>query len=267
MPMCETAILHAREAYERDGVAPLRGVIPLEMVERLREGCAEAIASPGPLAEWYGHEGAPRFFGDINTWKRSAAISGFIRSGPVGEIAGRVMQSTRSTFFYDQLLVKEAGSQQVTPWHQDQPYWAVSGRQVCSVWVPLDAVDADVSVAFVAGSHRWGQSYNPKRFATGTEYEGTGLPSLPDIDAERDRYSLLSWAVEPGDCIIFNAMTVHGAPANPRASARRVLATRWLGDDARFRRPIGETGFPVEFEGLEEGAPYSGPDYPVVWSQ
>jgi ectoine hydroxylase-related dioxygenase (phytanoyl-CoA dioxygenase family) len=40
-----------------------------------------------------------------------------------------------------------------TPWHQDQPYWAVTGRQVASIWLPLDPVDRSASIRYVKGSH------------------------------------------------------------------------------------------------------------------
>ena len=76
-------------------------------------------------------------------------------NSPAAEIAGRIMESSTATFLYDQMLVKEPGSQQRTPWHQDQPYWAVSGFQVCSIWMPLDPVPREVSLEFVRGSHRW----------------------------------------------------------------------------------------------------------------
>jgi hypothetical protein len=45
------------------------------------------------------------------------------------------MGSSAVNFFYDQLFVKEPGTTERTPWHQDQPYWALQGSQICSVWV------------------------------------------------------------------------------------------------------------------------------------
>ena len=67
----------------------------------------------------------------------------FALESPAAEIAGRIMQSDKINFFYDQLLVKEPGTHAPTPWHQDQPYWAVSGWQVASLWLPLDPVACD----------------------------------------------------------------------------------------------------------------------------
>ncbi|WP_084421581.1 phytanoyl-CoA dioxygenase family protein [Henriciella litoralis] len=260
-----TNIEQAREDYDRDGVCILRGIFDRPWLDLVERAIDEALRHPGPDAERYGPAGAERFFGDLDMWTRQESFRDFILKSPAGKLAGLIMGSSTSTFFYDQMLVKEPGTQQRTPWHQDQPYWAVSGRQVCSIWLPVDSVPKDVALEFVAGSHNWGQAYNPAHFADGSPYDGTGLPELPDIEAARDNYDILSWDVEPGDCLIFQAMLVHGAPANPKAGRRRVLSTRWLGDDARYTVPKGEVAIPTTKPDLADGAPYSGALYPTVW--
>lgn len=254
-------------AYERDGVVPLRGAMPLEWIETLREGTEAAMAAPGPHAEEYTPAGRPgRYFGDLDLWKRHAAFRRFVFESPAAAIAGRIMRSRKVNFFYDQLLVKEPGTAERTPWHQDQPYWAVAGRQVCSIWLPLDPVPEDTAVEYVLGSHNWGTAFNPHHFADGTPYAGTGLPALPDIDAGRARYDIRRWAMAPGDCLVFQAMIVHGAPGNASAATRRrALATRWTGDDARFVRRPGEVAIPTTDPGLPHGAMLDCEDFPVVW--
>ena len=144
-----------REAYERDGVVCLRGIFPLEWIGFLADAVDEAMANPGPHAEEYeGKDGKGRFFGDLELAERLPSFRRFILESPAAEIAGRVMGASRINFFYDQLLVKEPGTAARTPWHQDQPYWAVSGRQVCSLWLPLDPVPEEVAVEYVCTSHR-----------------------------------------------------------------------------------------------------------------
>lgn len=144
--------LAERETYEHDGAVCLRGFFPLEWLEFLADAAEEAMTNPGPHAEDYeGKQGAGRFFGDLELAGRLPAFRRFALESPVAQIAGRVMSATRVNFFYDQLLVKELGTAARTPWHQDQPYWAASGRQVCSVWLPLDPVPQNVAAlgAFV----------------------------------------------------------------------------------------------------------------------
>ncbi len=250
--------------YDQDGVVCLRGVFSADWIDRMRTAIETAMAHPGPYAEEYSNTDGGRFFGDLDVWRRHEAFRDFVLNSPAAEVTGRIMQSKSSTFFYDQLLVKEGGTPERTPWHQDQPYWAVSGRHVASIWTPFDPVRSDVSVEYVAGSHLW-EAHSPYHFATGEPYAGTGMPILPDIEANRDDYRILNFSLAPGDCLVFQAMIVHGAPGNPYKGRRRALATRWLGDDAQVFKRDGEVAIPTGDPGFAHGERYRGDDYPTVW--
>ncbi|MBM3517887.1 MAG: phytanoyl-CoA dioxygenase [Alphaproteobacteria bacterium] len=255
-------------AYRRDGVVCLRQAFGRDWLTPLAEALDEALARPGPHAEDYaaaGHHG--RFFGDLDAWRRIPGVRRFVLESPAAAIAGSIMGAQRVNFFYDQVLIKEPGTSARTPWHQDQPYWAVAGAQVCSIWLPLDPVAAETCPEYVAGSHRWGRAFNPQHFIDGSPYAGTGLPALPDIEAERDRHTILRWALAPGDCLVFQAMIVHGAPGNRSPHRRRALATRWLGDDARYVIRPGEVAIPTFDPGLKPGERFDDPDFPLVWTR
>ena len=255
-----------RESYERDGVVCLRGLFSADWLEFLAAAIEDAMAHPGPHAEEYTPKGgAGRFFGDLELFHRLPAFRRFALESPAARIAGEAMGATRVNFFYDQLLVKEPGTAERTPWHQDQPYWAVSGRQVCSVWLALDPVPEDVGVEYVCGSHAWPE-FSPYHFADGTPYAGTGLPALPDIEKERSKHRIARFAMAPGDCLVFQAMIVHGAPGNRGAGRRRALSTRWAGDDARYCRRRGEVAIPTSDPGLAHGDRLDSERFPLVWS-
>jgi hypothetical protein len=93
---------------------------------------------------------------------------------------------------------------------------------------------------------------------------GENLEQLPDIDAHRDEYNILSWVLEPGDALLFHARTVHGARGNKSPNtARRAITTRWCGDDVVFR-PLGKQ-MPIPWQhGLQSGDPLSGSVFPQV---
>lgn len=254
-----------RDTYERDGVVCLRDIFPRAWLAFLAKATDEAMATPGPHAEEYeGPRGTGRFYGEVEPAERLASFRRFALESPAAQIAGRVMGATRVNFFYDQLLVKEPGTAARTPWHQDQPYWAVSGRQVCSLWLPLDPVPENVAVEYVCGSHRWPE-YSPCHFADGSAYADTGLPPLPDIEKERDRHRIVVFAMQPGDCMVFQAMIVHGAPGNTGTARRRALSTRWTGDDARYCVRRGEVAIPTSDPGLAHGARMDCERFPLVW--
>jgi len=129
-------------------VVCLRGRFSQQWLDFVAAAIDQAMARPGPHAEEYTPRGgAGRFFGDLELFHRLPAFRRFAMQSPAARIAGEAMGSTRVNFFYDQVLVKEPGTAERTPWHQDQPYWAVSGRQVCSVWLALDPVPKIAGVA------------------------------------------------------------------------------------------------------------------------
>ncbi len=252
------------EIYRQEGVVCLRQIFPDDWIAFMRDAVEISMANPGPHSEEYERDGGGRFFGDLDIWRRHDPFRRFILKSPAAEIAGRVMQADRVNFFYDQLLVKEPGTAASTPWHQDQPYWAVSGRQVASIWLPFDPVEKSAAVEYIRGSHNWTE-YSPYHFSDGSAYADTGLPMLPDIEAARGDYDIVSFEMEPGDCLVFQAMIVHGAPANRTGNRRRALATRWTGDDARYCVRQGEVAIPTRDPGLGHGDRMDCDDFPCVW--
>ena len=152
-------------AYRRDGAVALRRVFDADWIELLRRGVTRNLAEPGPYLRRYTTEDEPGLFvGDYCNWQRIEEYRTFAFDSPAPGLGARLMGSAKVNLFHEHLLVKEAATPNRTPWHHDQPYWTVDGDQVCSIWVPLDPVPRDTCVEFLAGSHRWGKWYTPKRF-------------------------------------------------------------------------------------------------------
>ena len=128
------------EAFWRDGAICLRGVFDLRWIELLREVTDRAIAAPGPLAIDATAEQNKKFYIELGLWSRLPGFKAFVFDSPAPAIARRLLRTRKLNLFFDQLFVKEPGTAAKTPWHQDQPYWPVAGRQVLSLWVPLDPV-------------------------------------------------------------------------------------------------------------------------------
>ncbi|MFO1080660.1 MAG: phytanoyl-CoA dioxygenase family protein [Reyranellaceae bacterium] len=236
-------------AYDRDGVVCLRQAFDPAWIERLRGAVERDLADPGPHATNFAEgSSAGRFFGDMFMWRHDGDFHAAALESPAASLAAGLMGSATADFFYDQLFVKEPGTAHPTPWHQDQPYWPVSGRQIATVWIALDDIDGDNgAVEFVAGSHRWGVSFRPTPFRKGHDikFTASSLAAIPDIDADRGAYDIRSWALAPGDCLVFHAMIVHGAPGNATAGRRRRgLSLRYTGDDARYDPRPGTFQFP-----------------------
>ena len=131
--------------------------------------------------------------------------------------------------------------------------------------MPLDPVPREIALEFVAGSHRWGRDFRPERFDGTSLYAGDDSERVPDLEARREDFNVLGWAMQPGDAVAFDFRTLHGAPANTTRARRRAVSFRWVGNDARFVKRQGRTSPPFPDLAYEDGAPFEGPDFPRVW--
>ncbi|HEX2889737.1 phytanoyl-CoA dioxygenase family protein [Vineibacter terrae] len=244
--------------YRDDGAICIRGAFAPDWIERLRAAIDADMQAPGPMVRINTPQGNPGlFFVDFQLWQRHDACRAFVFESPAADIAGRLMGASEVVYYHDHLLVKEPGTVERTPWHHDQPYYPIDGRQIVSLWLPLDAVARDVCVEYVRGSHRWGRWFAPKFFRQGgvnLQVQDPRFEDVPDIDAERSQHAFLSWDIEPGDVIAFHALTLHGAPGNRSSSRRRrAWATRWCGEDARYASRVGQISPPLDGHGLQPG--------------
>ena len=257
------------ETFARDGAVVLRGVFDESWLSRLADGLEKNFDNPGPYSTVYTEDGKPGgFYDDYCNWQRIAEYEEFVRASPAAEIVGRLMGSSTAQIYHEHVLVKEPGTEEVTPWHHDLPYYGVEGDKLASIWLPLDPVPANACPEFVAGSHATGAMYYPRLFMTHKDYANgiEGFETLPDIEAERESRTILSWDLEPGDCIVFHMRTLHGAPATAQLKTRRRgFSTRWLGDDAVFATRAWKTSPPFPEVQLSDGAAMEHELFPVLW--
>ena len=252
--------------YASQGAVVIRGCFTPEQVDLVREGVDRNLADPGPLVAVASEESdSGRFVEDFCNWQRIPEYEEFIRTSPAASIARELMASEHVRLYHDHLLVKEPKTQQRTPWHQDQPYYNVEGRQNVSMWMPLDPVPRESTLEFVAGSHL-GPWLMPRTFRDEQAKwfpEGT-LGELPRIEDDRDAYPILGWDLEPGDAVWFHMLTLHGAAGTK--SMRRAFSLRFLGDDMVHAPRAWRTS--PEFAGLIDevpaGAPMDHPLFPVL---
>jgi ectoine hydroxylase-related dioxygenase (phytanoyl-CoA dioxygenase family) len=257
--------------YQTDGVVVIRGVLDTAQIDALREGVEGVLGSLGAHSDEYETNGKGRFAQDMFMWKRKDRIGDIFRDtvlySPLAAVAGALMQSQKISFLYDQMFVKEPGTANPTPWHQDLPYWPFKGDQICGIWCPLDPVDlSSGGMKYVKGSHRSGKWYAPRHFGGDDKaYDGAQGDVMPDIEKLARPDELASWEMNPGDCIVFHGLTIHGSGGNTSLSRRRrAVSLRWAGDDVRYDARPGAYPFPND--GLQDGQALGTTlDYPTVW--
>jgi ectoine hydroxylase-related dioxygenase (phytanoyl-CoA dioxygenase family) len=256
------------DAFRRDGAVVLRGILGGDEVATLERGVERNLADLGPLGMNATKPGAPgAFVEDFRNWQRIPEYEEVIRTSALGAAAARLMGSREVRLFHDHLLVKEAGTLDRSPWHQDQPYYGIDGAQTVSFWIPLDPVARPSTLEFVAGSHARGRWYMPRSFVKGTAmvFDEGALEEVPDVEADRDAFDVKGWAMQPGDAVAFNMLTLHAATGSP--ARRRAFSIRFTGDDVVWAPRPHRTSPPFdELDGvLAAGAPLDHPLFPVVW--
>jgi ectoine hydroxylase-related dioxygenase (phytanoyl-CoA dioxygenase family) len=248
----------------------IRDLLDAVELATLARGVERNLADLGPLALNATRPGEPgAFIEDFRNWQRIPEYEQVIRDSSLGRVAGELMGSEQVRLFHDHLLVKDAGTADRSPWHQDQPYYCIDGRQTVSFWIPLDPVERSNTLEFVTGSHT-GSWFMPRSFVEGTAmvFEEGALDEVPDIEADREAWDIRGWAMQPGDAVAFNMLTLHAAAGSP--TRRRAFSLRLIGDDVRYAPRTHPTSPPFEEldDGpLKPGAAMDHPLFPVIWQR
>lgn len=254
--------------FQRDGAVCLRQLLSTEQIEILREGIEHNLASLSSRAKVASRSDDPGYFvEDFCTWKTNPLYQKTIFDTTLASVAAQLMQSQSVRLYHDHLLVKEPGTRQITPWHQDQPYYNVAGMQNCSFWIPVDPVSRESSLEFVAGSHL-GPWLMPRSFMDNQAkwFPEGSLQELPSIEQSRADYPIIGWDIEPGDVVCFHMLALHMARGVDGAQRRRVFSVRFLGDDMRHApRPwVTSPDFPGLADELADGAAMDHPLFPRI---
>jgi ectoine hydroxylase-related dioxygenase (phytanoyl-CoA dioxygenase family) len=258
----------AYEDFRSDGCCLLQGAFT-DWVDVLRAGVERTMADPGPYAAENTKDGEPgRFFDDYCNWDRIPEFTRFVRESDVGRLAAQVMDSNTAQMFHEHVLVKEPGTVKPTPWHQDMPYYFVEGTQTVSLWIPLDPVDADTTLLFLAGSHRWPRFMKPVAWLDDADFyadDASETVPVPQPGAIPDDMPVRGWPMQPGDAVAFDFRTAHGAMGNPGAARRRAFSIRLVGDDARYVTRPGRTSPPFPGHGMQDGQKLREDWFPVIY--
>ena len=254
--------------YTRDGAVVIRGLFSPEEMQWLVKGIETNIAAPSWRSKVASNSDDPGWFmEDFCTWKENPLYRRIIEESSLASVAAQLMQSREVRLFHDHMLVKEPGTEQRTPWHQDQPYYNIDGKQNVSFWIPVDPVPKAWTLEVVAGSHLGGWLM-PRTFLDQQAkwFPEGSMKEVPDIEADRKKYDILGWALEPGDAVAFHMLSLHAAAGIQGDHRRRVFSVRLIGDDVIHAPRSWETSpdFPGLVDELPAGAPMNHPFFPLL---
>jgi ectoine hydroxylase-related dioxygenase (phytanoyl-CoA dioxygenase family) len=253
----------ASETYRRDGVVHLPQVLSQADLDAALKAWQWSLDHPntgGKVAQ----ANDSTFYQDLYNPRVLDGYRGMLEASPIPAICAKLWGTDDVWFMYEQVFLKEGGETRRTPWHQDASYLPVGGIDTAVAWITFDPLAKEDSLEFVPGSHR-GVLYNGSRFELGDDtaplYEGVEMPRLPDIEAERGRWDVVSFPVTPGDLIVFDFATLHGGAATHPGQRRRTLTLRFFGDRSTYDPKAGRiSGLPQapELHKMTPGSPFRG---------
>jgi Phytanoyl-CoA dioxygenase (PhyH) len=261
----------ARETLARDGVVCLKGALGSDAMAKVEAAVARSLSKPSPTARRFYPNDDSLFLED-----RGQNHVGLVRETGLDTTVAALWDVDRLWYMGEQLFLKEGDASRRTPWHQDTSYLRMMGEQIVACWISLEALPKEHCLEFVRGSHR-GVLFNGSAFAedddTAPLYKHSPLPRLPDIQADRKAFDILSWDIEPGDVIVFHLGVLHGGAGTAPGIRRRTISLRFLGPDVVFDgRPRDERGaqegndaaLADVYAGLAHGDPFPTAHMPLV---
>ncbi len=269
------------DTYQRDGVVLLKSLFDSQWIDLLNQGLIKNGENPTHRARTWARDAQGRtMFWDSQAWQGIDEYQQFIFKSPAAEIAGKLLKSKEINFFFDAIFMRSPGTQFSTPWHQDEPYWSIEGYDTCTIWMPLVPVKKKSALAYVPGSHLGNRIFDQPNFGDlnpdgkldvdQVDFSDIAEDSIPDIDADPERYGVVSWDMQPGDCVAFNSRIVHGGSGKLDADEElRVFTSKWMGDDVHIKfRDCGmdpdHSAIITEY-GLKPGDRPGTDLYPKIW--
>jgi ectoine hydroxylase-related dioxygenase (phytanoyl-CoA dioxygenase family) len=259
------------DTYRRDGVVMMSQLLHPEWLALIELGLQRVMANSAQVKHRFFDDQPGEFLETVRNFDVTPEIRRLLFDSPIADVLGALVGSERMWYYSDEFFIKEGGNRSRTPWHQDTTYWPLAGTQIASMWISLDPLSKDECLEYVAGSHHGSMfdGFNPRVVGTdpSAPYYGS-LPPLPDIQANRDAFNIVSWPIVPGDVILANPGVLHGGGGTGPTTRRRAITVRCYGDDIVFAlRPSTKPTAPrtpgLSLQ-LQPGEPLRSPWYPQV---
>jgi len=262
-----------RRQFREDGVVLLKGVLEPTWMDLVQLGIRRNRKQPGPYAQRHYPDTPREFYDDYCNYHAIPEYQMLLERSPIVDVVADVMESERLWLFYEQIFIKkppeaDAGEARRTPWHQDSTYWITrpTDRQQCAFWITLDDTPIEESLEYVKGSHL-GPTYAGTSFDYTDETKAfqPGYEPIPDIEADRDSFDIVSFAIERGDVLMFHPNMLHGGGAGKTGKGRRTLSIRFFGDDVTYEpRDLPEPPYPGHHAVNTTGEPLRGHWHPQL---
>lgn len=204
--------------FDRDGFVIVRNFLPADELAELQANLdryiRDVVPTLPPADAFYEDRNRPETLKQLQRMDCDPFFAEYQRNRRWTELAttllGEEAQSDQPEWFN-----KPAGTNHVTPPHQDNYYFCLTPPSVLTIWLALENVDAENGcLRYVVGSHRQGFRPHAKSKILGFSQ---GITDYCADDFTRERAALLG----PGDAVAHHGMMIHRADANLSAARHR----------------------------------------------
>ena len=189
-------------------------------------------------------------------WLTNEIFRQFVLSPRIAEIAAALLGVARVRLYHDNALAKEPGCGR-TPWHYDEDHFPIASPNVCTAWIPLQAIPQHMGpLAFAIGM----DTYQLVEDVPHSRFDKSYDRSISQTFAER-QVAVDDGPFELGEISFHHALSFHTAGPNNTPDSRMVLATTYFEDGARvIANPTKVSGDWRKFmPGVEPGEPIESP--------
>lgn len=225
------------ETLREDGVVLLKNALNAEELAIIKDVFESHLEMTGPWVMDRSTEKARFLFAFLSPEKMATpSFQRLWNETKLLDIAQMTFKTPEVWLWHEQIFFKEGSDGERverTEWHQDLAIDPVEGADLLRFWITLEPVEKDYALEFVRGSHR-GPTYFLEKETSPAKPENDESMLIPDIDADRSQWDIVSWATEPGDILAFHPGIIHGGGPTKPDGVRRTLVTVFAGRDARY---------------------------------
>jgi ectoine hydroxylase-related dioxygenase (phytanoyl-CoA dioxygenase family) len=239
----KTAVLTDAEiqSFHEQGFLLKRGLVTPDEISQISRECNalhEEMAKNAPKdvgVSWEAlKDGRPRRIRQLmHSEVVSPGLNTLVRSDKVLDIVETLI-GPDICLYHSKLLMKAAHDGTITPWHQDYAYWKRADNKPVHLncMLAIDpATKENGCIQFVPGSHKQGLLSHDRR----NEAFGVFLPGYFN-----HREDAVMVDMQPGDCVFFGPLVIHGSDGNKSSKDRRANTAAYTvpGNDAQHIREL-----------------------------
>jgi phytanoyl-CoA hydroxylase len=200
-----------KSTYERDGFVVVRQLLTpgdfAELASQLDRYIRDVVPGLPPSDAFYDDRSRPETLKQMQRLEQDAFFFHYL-THPVWKSLAEALLGEEANASGAEWFNKPAGTNHITPPHQDNYYFCLRPPQVLTMWMALDTVDEENGcLRYVPGSHQ--RSIRPHG-RTRTLGFSQGIMDYGDEDYATE----IPVSLQPGDVTVHHGNTIHRADAN-----------------------------------------------------